>query len=108
MTDKERMERSAAEAARVRDHRLARLERERAEMLTEAERVYAERVARINRDASKAREEIFWACEVHQDATLSFIETKNARELAARVGLDVAFLDPSRQFGRAVARQLRA
>lgn len=104
MTDQERMERSAAEAAHVRDRRLARIERERADMLAEAKRVYDERVARIHRDAAKARDATFWVAECHQDATRNFIETKNARALAAQVGLDVPFLNPSRWFGKTMPK----
>lgn len=103
ISDKERMERTASEAARVRDIELKRAEESYQHALDRAKEEYAAAVSLAEKRRKAQRDHAFLTAERRQDAVSNFIDTKNDAARIRGFGLGLPFIHPTNTFGRKTA-----
>lgn len=106
-SDRERMERTAKEAAYWRDQSIAEAERLYAFAVKAIRERFEAELAAAEAARKRRHEAAFQRMERAQDATWNFIQTKNAKARIAQFGLDLPWLDSSNDMLRAAQDQLR-
>lgn len=105
--DRQRMERTASEAAYWRDKEFADAERRYAVAVKEIRERFEADLAAAAALRVKRREAAFLKMERSQDATWNFIQAKNAKARIAQFGLALPWSHPSNDMLRAAQDHVR-